>query len=474
MGWFQLPENAARRCAEFLAGRKDAGAAVKECLRASRAEALDAHLRGAPGGAVCAAMSAAVDEAVKFLWNRFLEKRLRKDGRIGAKACIVAIGGYGRSELSPNSDIDILFLYEDGVGDGIKELLVDGVMYPLWDTGVKLGHTSATESEILGRASEDILLKNSLLDARLVCGAPALYSRFRRVFDAACQFTKKEHFDSLMRLKRDRHAAFNWTPYIQEPNIKNGIGGLRDFQTMRWKALLNFGSPRIEALLRRGLLSAVEYKVLRRAFDFLLRVRNDLHFQTNRPTDVLDLEKQPLVAERLGFAGATEEERVEAFMREVYKSFRAVDTLAKTARKRMGVRLPKDVLATMRQLGARVPRNRKYEIDGFCAYRGEISAVRRGVFKRKPARILRLFQYCQAYGCAPSDTLEVELKDARELIDDAYRADPENKRRFLSILQFRGGVFPALEVMHYWGVLGRFIPEFMDITCMVQREFYHR
>ena len=161
-------------------------------------------------------------------------------------------------------------------------------------------------------------------------------------------------------------------------------------------------------------------------------------------------------------------------MREVYKSFRAVDTLAKTARKRMGVRLPKDVLATMRQLGSRVPRNRKYEIDGFCAYRGEISAVRRGVFKRKPARILRLFQYCQAYGCAPSDTLEVELKDARELIDDAYRADPENKRRFLSILQFRGGVFPALEVMHYWGVLGRFIPEFMDITCMVQREFYHR
>lgn len=474
MGWFQLPENAARRCAEFLAGRKDAGGAVKECLRLSRAEILKAHLGGAPGGAVCAAISAAVDEAVKFLWNGFLEKRLRKDGRIGGKACIAAIGGYGRSELSPNSDIDILFLYEDGVGDGIKELLVDGVMYPLWDTGVKLGHTSATESEILERAAEDALLKNSLLDARFLCGAEALYSRFRRMFDAACQPSKKEHFDTLMRLKRDRHAAFNWTPYIQEPNIKNGIGGLRDFQTMRWKALLNFGSPKIEALMRRGLLSAAEYKALRRAFGFLLRVRNDLHFQTNRPTDVLDLENQPSVAERLGFGGATEEECVEAFMREVYKSFRAIDTLSKTARKRMGVRLPKDVLATMRQLGSRVPRNRKYEIDGFCAYRGEISAVRRGVFKRKPARILRLFQYCQAYGCAPSDTLEVELKDARELIDDAYRADPENRRRFLSILQFRGGVFPALEVMHYWGVLGRFIPEFMDITCMVQREFYHR
>ena len=162
--------------------------------------------------------------------------------------------------------------------------------------------------------------------------------------------------------------------------------------------------------MRRGLLSAAEYKALRRAFGFLLRVRNDLHFQTNRPTDVLDLENQPSVADASRVRGRDEEERVEAFMREVYKSFRAIDTLSKTARKRMGVRLPKDVLATMRQLGSRVPRNRKYEIDGFCAYRGEISAVRRGVFKRKPARILRLFQYCQAYGARRATPLKSSSK----------------------------------------------------------------
>lgn len=474
MSGFKLPEEVAGMCVNFLAGREDAAAAVAACLKNSRAAVMKAHLQGVSGRAVCAATTAAVDEVIKFLWKKFLARRLKKDGRIGEKVCVVALGGYGRRELCPNSDVDILFLYEDGVGDKIKELLVDDIMYPLWDTGLKLGHTSATEAEIISQASSDILLKNSLLDSRLLCGGVSLYSRFRRAFEALCQSTKKSHFDSLMRLKRDRHAAFNWTPYIQEPNVKNGIGGLRDFQTMRWKTLLSFGVPKIEELMRRGMLSVTEYKALRRAFDFLLRVRNDLHFQTNRPTDVLDFEKQPAVAERLGFVGRSEEEKVEAFMRSVYKSFRVIDTLAKTARKRMGIQLPKDVLATMRQLGARVPRNRKYRVDGFCAYRGEISAVRKGVFKRKPARILRLFQYCQAYGCAPSDTLEVELKDARELIDDAFRADADNNRCFLSILQCRGNVFPALEVMHYWGVLGRFIPEFMDITCMVQREFYHR
>lgn len=474
MAGFQLLENTTRMCVNALSGRTDIKDAVKECLKMSRESLYQAHLHGASGRAVCAAITASIDEVIKFLWSNFIDKRLRKDSRIGEKVCIIALGGYGRSELCPNSDIDILFLYEDGIGDNLKELLVDDVMYPLWDTGLKLGHTSATEKEIIEQANADILLKNSLLDARLVCGDSFLYGRFRRAFDAMCQSTKKEHFESLMRLKRDRHAAFNWTPYIQEPNIKNGIGGLRDLQTMRWKALLNFGVSQIAELMRRGLLSPIEYKALRRAFDFLLRVRNDLHFSTNRPTDILDLEKQPLVAEHLGFREGNEEDRVEAFMHRVYRAFRVIDTLAKTVRKRMGIELPKDVLATMRQIGARVPRNRKYIVDGFCAYRGEISAVRKGVFKRKPKRILRLFQYCQAYGCAPSDTLEVELKDARELIDDAYRADPENNKCFLSLLQFRGGVFPALEVMHYWGVLGRFIPEFMDITCMVQREFYHR
>lgn len=262
------------------------------------------------------------------------------------------------------------------------------------------------------------------------------------MFDAACQPSKKEHFDTLMRLKRDRHAAFNWTPYIQEPNIKNGIGGLRDFQTMRWKALLNFGSPKIEALMRRGLLSAAEYKALRRAFGFLLRVRNDLHFQTNRPTDVLDLENQPSVARASrvrGRDGGGARRGLYARGLQVFPGNRH----AIQDREKAHGRAPSE-----RRLGDNAPawfarpRNRKYEIDGFFAYRGEISAVRRGVFKRKPARILRLFQYCQAYGCAPSDTLEVELKDARELIDDAYRADPENRRRFLSILQFRGRRFP--------------------------------
>lgn len=468
MGWFGLPEKISALCAEKLGGRNDVSAAVRECIRFSREKILRAHLAGASGRAVCAANTACVDEIVKFLWRNSAAVALEKD------VCIIALGGYGRRELCPYSDIDILFLYDDNVSDEAKQKVVEGIMYPLWDTGLKLGHTSATVAELLECVSHDVLLKNSLLDARRVCGQSDLFARFQKVFAPLCRATRESHFESLMRLKRDRHASYNWTAYIQEPNIKNGIGGLRDFQTMRWKALLNFGESKIGALMRRRLLMPSEYISLRRSFDFLLRVRNDLHFLTNRPTDVLDLEKQAVVAERLGFSDGGGEEAVEAFMRRVYKSFRVIDTLAKTARKRMGIVLPKDILATMRRLGSRVPRNRKYKIDGFCVYRGEIKAQRKGIFRRKKERILRLFSYCQQFGCAPDDSLEIELKDARDLIDDNYRSDPENNKCFLSVLQFRGGVFPALEVMHYWGVLGRFIPEFMDITCMVQREFFHR
>ena len=120
MSGFKLPEEVAGMCVNFLAGREDAAAAVAACLKNSRAAVMKAHLQGVSGRAVCAATTAAVDEVIKFLWKKFLARRLKKDGRIGEKVCVVALGGYGRRELCPNSDVDILFLYEDGVGDKIK------------------------------------------------------------------------------------------------------------------------------------------------------------------------------------------------------------------------------------------------------------------------------------------------------------------------------------------------------------------
>ncbi len=432
------------------------------------------HSNGTDAKTVCAAQSIAIDRIIDFLYRMYVERRKGRGKAIISKFCVIALGGYGRSELSPESDIDILFLYDSGISNKLKTTVVDAIVYPLWDCGLRVGHSSRDIKEVIADVKSDFILRNSTLDARFVCGNVAIFKKFFSRFNSYCNTQKEKHFDELMRLKRDRHAKFGWTPYLQEPNIKNGIGGLRDFQTMRWKTRLNFGKADIRLLAERSLISVGEYRSLLRAFNFLLRVRNEAHFYFKREADLLDLESQVIIAKNLGFTGGDETEMVEAFMRKVYQSFRAIDSVAKTARKRMGIVLPNDVVANMRHLGTRLPGNRKFEIDGFSFYRGEVKALNQSVFSNDPSMLIKVFALFQKYGAVPSDSLEVLIRDSRKLIDDSTRENPSANEAFLSIIENRGAVFPTLELMHYWGVLGRFVPEFKDITCLVQHEFYHR
>ena len=470
----RLFKDVGEACSETLAASGITRDALSSCLSRTYETIRTSHLSGMGGKVVCAAHALVIDRIVEYLYRSFLERRKKRYRSIASKFCVVALGGYGRSELSPKSDIDILFLYDSSVSTRFKGVVIDEISYPLWDLGLKLGHSSRTYREALADARKDILLRNSMLDARLICGDSALYKKFTGRFDTLCAAKKKEHFDELMRLKLDRHAKFGWTPYLQEPNVKNGIGGLRDAQTMIWKTHLNFGSNNLRELASRSIISISEFKSVWRAYDFLLRVRNDMHYHFERANDLLDLETQPKIAEHLGFRAGGEIERIEEFMRKVYSSFRAIDSVAKTARKRMGLSLPGDVEENMYHLGTKLPGNKKFNIGGFSFYRGEAQAAAPNVFKKDPAQLVKVFGLFQEYGAVPSDRLEVLIKDSRHLIDDAVRSDPSTNSAFLSILQKRGGVFPALELMHYWGVLGAFIPEFKDITCMVQHEFYHR
>ena len=462
-------------CSDCFVSTSIAKDALAKALSQTYNAIMQFHQNGAGGKSVCKANSCAMDCIIEFLYTKFVEKRKSRGREMGEKFCIVATGGYGREELSPKSDIDIIFLYENGISSRFKTIVVDEIMYPLWDCGLRIGHSSCTYSEALSDAKTDILLRNSMLDSRIICGNKKIYSKFLSRFNSLCSSKKKEHFEELLRLKRDRHAKFGWTPYLQEPNLKNGIGGLRDAQTMSWKTRLNFGEGNLRQLATRSIISKSEYRAVLKAYDFLLRVRNDMHYFFAREVDLLDLENQPIIAKRLGFISQNDDnDGVEEFMRKIYFSFRTIDSVAKTARKRMGIVLPDDVFATMRHLGKRLPANRKFEIDGFSFYRGEAKALSNYVFQRDPTLLVKVFAMFQEYGVVPSDSLEVLIKDSRILIDDNVRTDSDTNLSFLSILEKRGNVFPTLELMHYWGVLGEFVPEFKDITCMVQHEFYHR
>ena len=430
------------------------------------------HNLGAGGVVVCKANSFIIDKLLESIYALFSHRRQRRFTEVANGFCILALGGYGREEMSPNSDVDIMLLFSARLSKQVRASVADEFLYPLWDLGLKIGHVSLTSREAIDNASADPIFKTALLDSRFLFGSQALYSRFISRFKLNFYLNKREHFEQLMRLKRDRHEKCGWTPYLQEPNIKNGIGALRDIHTMRWKTKLNFGGG-LRSLAERKIISAKEYAQVMRAFDFLLRVRNHLHYIATFPTDVIDVEYQPKLADFF-CSELPQSERVESFMRKIYFTFRKVDFVAKSARKRMRLKLPDDVKSNMRNLGVRVAANRKINVDEFSMWRGEISANSSGIFKRRPEMLINIFHICQQFSVAPSDSLEILIRDSLWLIDEKLRSSLEVSTKFLEIIQNGGKVFPALEVMHYWGVLGAYLPEFDDITCMVQQEYYHR
>ncbi len=430
------------------------------------------HNSGAGGVVVCKANSYVVDRLLACIYASFLKRRDKRFAIAAENFCVLALGGYGREEMAPNSDVDIVLLFSARLSKQIKASIADAFLYPLWNLGVKIGHVSLTSREAIENASKDPIFKTALLDVRFLFGSKALYSRFLSRLTIAFYLNKRSHFEQLMRLKRDRHEKSGWTPYLQEPNIKNGIGGLRDFQTMRWKTKLNLGGG-IRTLAEHKLISTKEYSRVMHSFDFLLRVRNQLHYISTFPTDVVDIEYQPKLADFF-CPEVPAARRVESFMRKLYFAFRNVDFVSKSARKRMRLRLPEDVKSNMRNIGTRVAGNKKIRFGEFSMWRGEISADSSSVFVKSPKSLIEVFLICQKFSVAPSETLELLIRDSLSLIDDKFRASPEISAIFLEIIQNRGKVFSALEVMHYWGVLGAYLPEFGEITCMVQQEYYHR
>ena len=456
---------------------KEITAKLKEYLSFAHDLILSAHKDGAGGRTVCGLNSFTVDEMVRRLYSAFLLRRSASGVKLfSSKFSIVATGGYGRRELCPKSDIDIGFLYDESrtqISSELKTLVIDEIMYPLWDTGLKLGHSSRNIKEVLDEAKSNVLTRTSMLDLRHICGSIRLTERCEREFKAQNASLAAEHIDELFRLKRDRHAKYGWSPYVQEPNIKNGIGGLRDYQTIVWMAQLKYGG-KFRRLAELKIVSAAEFRAMERAYDFLLRVRNDMHYTARRPADLLDINSQARIARHLGFKQRDIFLRSERFMRKVYFCFRDIDNISKAARKRMKIVLPDDVLKSILPADINLGEGERISVDGFWIYNGTITPHNSSVFKRDPARLIKVFLYCQKYGVIPSDKLEILIKDSIGLIDDSVRADENANMAFRSIMKKPGFVASILERMHFWGVLGAFIKEFGELTCLVQHEFYHR
>jgi [protein-PII] uridylyltransferase len=250
-----------------------------------------------------------------------------------ANWALVAIGGYGRGELNPHSDIDFMFLHDGSLvsrgrpATHLKEL-TDGVLYTLWDIGLKIGHSTRSVGDCVDVANGDMHAKTSLIEARLITGNKNLFKGLQRlVWDRCIHGFEEAYIAARLEDQEERRTKFGNSATMQEPNIKNGCGGLRDFQNLLWMAYFKYRTRTLAELQEREFVTSKERKQLEAAYDFLLRVRTEMHYLTGRPLDGLTLQLQGRVAAGFNFPQKHILHRVEAFMREYFDPTRAAHAM---------------------------------------------------------------------------------------------------------------------------------------------------
>jgi len=440
------------------------------------------HRAGAGGRQICQARAAILDALLQHLWTTTKDKLSAGAKKEFPPIALVAIGGFGRAELNPHSDIDFMFLHEGQVAV-TKPLpylakLIDGVLYPLWDIGLKIGYSVRDLNDCVKVANTDMQSKTSLIESRLIIGDQKLFAKFQKTVISKCVVGYEDKYIA-MRLEdqASRRSKHGNSACMQEPNIKNGCGGLRDFQNLLWMAFFKYRTRSLAELQANDFVSPAERKQLEAAYDFLLRVRTELHYHTNRPQDVLGKNLQPAVALNLGYGDRSPSLRIEKFMRDLYVHMRNIYLITRTLEQRLALHssLEPGRMARLRRLlgGGKAPAAPE-PVDGFLFVGDEICAASNRIFRDSPRRLMRVFLHAQQRHLRLHPDLAQLIRNQLSLVDREFLNDEHVRETFLTILERRGEVSPVLRAMHEVNFLGKYIPEFGKLTCLVQHEFYHQ
>lgn len=452
----------------------------KEFLKTGRAEIRAAHEAGGGGLEIAARRSGLMDVLLEDLCRHFLvETGAAGPGRREHPVTIMASGGYGRGQLNPGSDIDLQFLVP---GSSMNlpapvEQFVQRVSTTLFDLGLKVSYPVRSVKEACQFANKDHQTKTTLLDARFITGDPAVFAQFEETFFEQClRGYEKSYLAERGRDIRARHQKHGNTPHLQEPNVKEGCGGLRDYHNLIWVLWVLRKSRDLGALVAQGKLTEIAWREIEEAFEFLMRVRNDLHYsQQGTPGDILTLRLQGIVATNLGFPGPNILRKSEAFMREYYRLTRSLYQHGTSLMQAFELDVVGDDTKRIPVFNFLARRSSVEEsFDGFYAKGGLIYPENDRVFEEDPSRMMRLFLHSQRRNLRTSPGIRRLFKLNWDRIDDAFRRDRAIRDTFEEILQNRGQVAHVFRRMHRVGFLGRYLPEFGQLTDLVQHEFFHR
>ncbi|OYU17662.1 MAG: [protein-PII] uridylyltransferase [Rhodobacteraceae bacterium PARR1] len=385
------------------------------------------------------------------------------------RIAVLAVGGFGRAEMAPHSDVDLLFLTPWKITPW-AESVIESMLYMLWDLKLKVGHSSRTVRDCLRLSRDDITIRTAMLEHRFLAGhAPLATELADRLWDEVFRNSGPEFIEAKLAERADRHKRQGGQRYVLEPNVKEGKGGLRDLQTLYWigKYLHRVGSA--SGLVEAGLLTREEFDIFARAEDFLWAVRCHLHYITGRAQDQLAFDLQVEVASRMGYADTTGRRAVEHFMQDYFRQATRVGELTRIFLTELEARHAKPE-ATLMGLFRR--RNKKVR-PGYRVVQGRLDVSDAKTFLSDKLNLLRAFEEAlrTAYLLHPNVMRLIAANLDR--IDDDMRADPEAVQIFIDLLLKHGNPERALRRMNELGVLGTFIPDFEPIVAMMQFNLYH-
>ena len=397
-----------------------------------------------------------VEQLLLLAWHRVMPGPVNM--------CLVAVGGFGRGELHPHSDVDLLILLDDALVEDLPREALESFIQLLWDAGFYLGHSVRTIEQCREEALSDVSTATTLMEGRLLDGPGALFERLQSELSPDRMWAAGAYFEAKFAEQHERHARFHETAYNLEPNIKEGPGGLRDIQMISWVARRHFGAQTLHGLVERGFLTESEYTNLVNDQRFLWRVRYALHLLSGRAEDRLLFDFQRQVAQRLGFTDRDSNLAVEQFMQTYYRTVMQLERL----NERLLQLFQEELL---------------YADEGETQAFGEEFLVRHGflqvrddaVFLRRPAALMEMFLLLACHeelrGVGAS-TIRL-VRDNLYLVDEEFRRDPAVNRYFLDLLRQPEGVYTQLQRMNRYGVLAELIPAFGNIVGRMQYDLFH-
>ncbi len=432
-------------------------AAFKKVIRKAR-EVLDARfLAGQDIRGLIEGRAWFVDQILRAAWGRF-------DWNNEAEIALVAVGGYGRGELHPYSDIDLLILLDNNDQEIFRDA-IERFLTLLWDIGLEVGQSVRSVQECAEEARADLTVITNLMESRTIAGPERLRQNMLKVTSPSEMWPSKEFFLAKRNEQATRHSKYNNTEYNLEPNVKGSPGGLRDIQTILWIARRQFGSLNLSAILDQGFLTEGEYSLLVAGQEFIWRVRYGLHMLAGRAEDRLLFDHQRSLAALLGYKDSDAKLAIERFMQKYYRVVMSISELSDLVGQHFA-----EVILWEGDSGDAAPLNSRFLVrDGYLEVTDD------SVFKRRPFAILEIFvllaQHPDIQGVR-AETIRL-LRDHRHLIDDEFRSDIRNTSLFIELFKCKEGIHRNLRRMNRYGILGRYLPEFGHIVGQMQHDLFH-